>query len=71
MVIRAERSSLGRDMNMSLIAVMEMLLYVSMVLLQVRAAGLSSPASRHTQGNAQTTAECANDIAGKHLFDRA
>ena len=39
--------------------------------LQVRAAGLSSPALRHTQGNVQTTVECATDIAGKHLFDRA
>jgi len=47
------------------------LLYVSMVLLKARAAGLSSPALPHTQGNVQTTVESGIGIAGKHLFDRA
>ena len=39
--------------------------------LKARAAGLSSPALRHTQGNVQTTVESGIGIAGKHLFDRA
>ena len=30
-----------------------------------------SPASHRRLGNVQTTVECATDIAGKHLFDRA
>jgi hypothetical protein len=34
-------------------------------------AALFSPASRRRLGNVQTTVECATDIAGKHLFDRA
>jgi len=39
--------------------------------LKARAAGLSSPALPHTQGNVQTTVESGIGIAGKHLFDRA